>query len=90
MAMLHIHAYPCRPPEDIELLVNPGRRGRISRRVVRSLRDHVASPFTPSRARMTVIREIPSSRARDDTEAPPDYLRSDIGALVVSQYRPPP
>ena len=47
MAMLHIHAYPCRPPEDIELLVNPGRRGHISRRVVRSLRDHVASPFVP-------------------------------------------
>jgi hypothetical protein len=33
MAMLHIHAYPCRPPEDIELLISPGRRGRISRRV---------------------------------------------------------
>ena len=47
MAMLHIHAYPCRSPEDIELLVCPGYRGGISRRVVRSLRDHAASPFMP-------------------------------------------
>jgi hypothetical protein len=47
MAMLHIHAYPCRPPEDIELPINPGHRGRISRRVVRSLRYHVVSPFMP-------------------------------------------
>ena len=47
MAMLHIHAYPCRSPEDIELLVCPGYRGGLARSVVRSLRDHAASPFMP-------------------------------------------
>lgn len=57
MAMLHIHAYPGRPPEDIELLVGPGRRGGISRCVVRSLRDHAARRFMPDR------RDVPSALA---------------------------